>query len=354
MGNRARFTPSAVASLVLVAAALVAGCGGSSDGESSKAGGAKEAKLSIALGASTLLYSPVYIADIKGYFKEQGLQVKQSQVVASASMQALTGGSVQMAFIASQSYLLAKAKGIKGVAIQANNTGDVNGFLVASNKFMAEHHLSADSPLPQRLAALKGAKIGYTQAGAITEIHAKWILQQGGLKPDDAKLIQVGGGDATNAALKRGAIDMAFFTPPDVQVLTSEKVGQVLIDGMKEFPLLATQPYSVVVASPDWIKQNPDVTRRFTAALAKAIDYIRETPDAAAKDLQSKFPDVQENLLAEGLTAMAPTFSKGGLMTEPMWQNAISLGTQAKTLTGALNAGEGEIWTNEYNGHATS
>ena len=353
MGIRARFTPSAVAALVLAAAALVAGCGSSDDGSSTTAGGAKDAKLNVALGASTLLYSPVYVADIKGFFKEQRLQVKQSQVVASASMQALTGGSVQMAFIASQSYLLAKAKGVDGVAIQANNTGDVNGYLVASNKFMAEHHLTADSPLPQRLAALKGAKIGYTQAGAITEIHAKWILQQGGLKPDDAKLIQVGGGDATNAALKRGAIDMAFFTPPDVQLLQSEKTGQILIDGMKEFPLLATQPYSVVVAAPDWLKQNTDVTRRFTLALAKAIDYIRENPAAAAKDLQTKFPDVPENLLAEGLQAMAPTFSKGGLMTQPMWQNAISLGTQAKTLTGSLNPAEGDIWTNAYN-HAAS
>ena len=86
MGNRARLTPSVVAALVLVAAALVAGCGGSSSGDSSKSGGAKETKISVALGASTLLYSPVYIADIKGYFKDQGLQVKQSQVVAAASM----------------------------------------------------------------------------------------------------------------------------------------------------------------------------------------------------------------------------------------------------------------------------
>src|SRR5690606_29358083 len=134
--------------------------------------------------------------------------------------------------------------------------------------------------------------------------------------------------------------------------LVSEGEGDILIDGQKEFPLLATQPYSVVVANPKWVAENEDVTKRFTLAIAKAIDYIRETPEAAAKDLQSKFPDVPENLLTEGLVAMAPTFSQGGLMTEPMWQNAISLGTQAQTLEGDLDPAEGALWTNEHNGHA--
>lgn len=351
MSNRGR-----IATVVLVGAALIAGCGSddSPTSGSAKAGGGEVANVNIALGASTLLYSPVYIAEAKGYFDEQRLKVKQAQVVASASMQALTGGSVEFAFIASQSYLLAKAKGVDGVAIQANNTGDVNGYLVASKKFLQEKGLTADSPLDQRLAALKGAKIGYTQAGAITDIHARWILRQGGMQPSDATLVQVGGGDATNAALKRGSIDMAFFTPPDVQMLVSEGAGDVLIDGQKEFPLLSTQPYSVVVANPKWVAENADVTKRFTLAIAKAIDYIRESPEAAAKDLQSKFPDVPENLLQEGLVSMAPTFSQGGLMTEPMWQNAISLGTQAETLKGDLDAAEGALWTNEHNGHAAS
>src|ERR1700742_4122371 len=101
MNNRGR-----IATLVLGGARLIAGCG--SDDEpaagGAKAGGGETANLSIALGASTLLYSPVYIAETKGYFTEERLKVKQAQVVASASMQALTGGSVQMAFIASQSY----------------------------------------------------------------------------------------------------------------------------------------------------------------------------------------------------------------------------------------------------------
>lgn len=352
MGIRSIIPRPAALTAVLLAATLAAGCG-SSDGGSAKGGG-DGTKVSIALGASTLLYAPVYIAQAKGYFSKEHLQVNQSQVVASASMQALTGGSVQLAFIASQSYLVAKAKGVSAEAIQANNTGDVNGYLVASKKFMQSRGVSPTDPLQKRLAALKGAKIGYTLAGAITEIHAKWILQQGGLAPDAATLVQVGGGDATNAALKRGAIDMAFFTPPDVQTLVQDGTGEVLIDGMKEFPELASQPYSVVVASPSWLQENADTARRFTIAIGKAIDYIRSSPDAAAKDLQPKFPDVPQDLLAAGVKAMAPTFTPGGVMTEAMWQNAIKLGTEAKTLTGNLQASEGSLWTNKYNGHGSS
>lgn len=331
--------------------ALAAGCSsGTSSSGSGNSGSAGNVSLNVALGASTLLYAPVYIAAAKGYFTQQGLSVQQTQVVAAASVQALVSGSVQLAFVASESYLLDKEKNITPIAIQANNTGNTSAYLLVSNKWLAEKHVSPSDPLAKRLQALKGATIGYTAAGAISQINAEWMLKQAGLSVSDATLVQVGGGTAADAALERGSIDMTFDAPPDVQSLVSSGVASVLINGLQDFPLMASQPYSVVLAEPSWLKTHASTARKFTTAIAEAISFIDNHTAQAATLLQSKFPTVKSSLLLQGLQAMVPTYTPGGAMTQAMWQNAIVLGQQAGSLTGNLSPVEGQLWTNQYIG----
>lgn len=337
------------AAVAMVGCSSSPGTSGSTSATKSGSASGETVKLNVALGASTLLYAPVYIAASKGYFDEEGLSVTQQQVVASASIQALTSGSVQLAFVASASYLVAKQKGITPIAIQANNTGNVNAYLVASNKYLASKHISASDPLSKRLQALKGATIGYTTAGSISQINAEWLLKQAGLTTKDANLVQVGGGTAADAALERGSIDMTFNTPPDVQTLVASGQAAVLVDGLKEYPLMASQPYSVVLADPSWLKANTGTAKKFTAAIAKAIDFIDNDTAQAATLLQPKFPSVKAEQLLQGLQAMVPTYTTGGIMTKAMWQNAIQLGQEAGVLTGpSLSPEEGQLWTNQY------
>jgi NitT/TauT family transport system substrate-binding protein len=340
--------------VALAATAAIAGCSSSSStssgtGSSTSSASASLTKLNVALGASTLLYAPVYIAADEGYFTQEGLAVTQDQVVASASIQALTSGSVQLAFVASESYLLAKEKNISPIAIQANNTGNTGSYLIASTKYLASKHITASDPLSKREQAMKGATIGYTTAGAISQINAEWMLEQAGLPVKDANLVQVGGGTAADAALERGSIDMEFTAPPDVESLVASGDGVLLINAIKEFPLMASQPYSVVLADPSWLKTNASTATKFTTAIAKAISFINSNPAKAVTLLQAKFPTVKASVLQQGVTAMLPTYTQGGAMTEAMWQNAIQLGQEAGTLTGtALSPAEGQLWTNQY------
>lgn len=335
--------------VALAAAAAIAGCS-SSTGSSASPGSSSASltKLNVALGANTLLYAPVYIAADEGYFAQEGLSVTQDQVVASASIQALTGGSVQLALVASETYLLAKEKNISPIAIQANNTGNTGSYLIASAKYLAKKGITASDPLSVRMQAMKGATIGYTSAGAISQINAEWMLQQAGIPAADATLVQVGGGTAADAALERGSIDMTFTAPPDVESLVSSGVGVLLINSLKEFPLMASQPYSVVLADPSWLKANAATATKFTTAIAKAISFIDGNPAKAATVLQKQFPSVKPSDLQSGLGQMLPTYTQGGTMTQAMWQNAIQLGQQAGTLTGNLSAAEGQLWTNQY------
>lgn len=335
----------------LAAAAAIAGCSSSTSANSGSSPGSSSAsvtKLNVALGANTLLYAPVYIAADEGYFTQEGLSVTQQQVVASASIQALTSGSVQLALVASESYLLAKEKNITPIAIQANNTGNTGSYLVASAKYLAKKGITASDPLQVRMQAMKGATIGYTTAGAISQINAEWMLQQAGIPANGANLVQVGGGTAADAALERGSIDMEFTAPPDVESLVSSGAGVLLINAIKEFPLMASQPYSVVLADPSWLKANAGTATKFTTAIAKAISFIDSNPAKADALLQKQFPTVKASDLQQGLSEMLPTYTQGGTMTEAMWQNAIQLGEEAGTLTGKLSPAEGQLWTNQY------
>lgn len=200
---------------------------------------------------------------------------------------------------------------------------------------------------------MKGAKIGYTTAGSISQINAEWMLKQAGLSTKDATLVQVGGGSAASAAMQRGSIDMTLATPPDVQQLSAGGASVVLVNGLAEFPVMASQPYSVVLADPGWLKTNADIAKKFTAALAQGIAFINQDPVQASKLLQPRFPDVPADQLAAGLQSMVPTYTAGGVMTQSMWENAITMGQDAGVLGNKLSPAEGELWTNDYNGAVT-
>ncbi|MFV0462015.1 MAG: ABC transporter substrate-binding protein [Nostocoides sp.] len=305
--------------------------------------------LDVSLGAKTLIYAPVYLAQSEGYFKKQALTVNVVQVQASASIQALTGGSVDLALVASQTYIRAKLKGVDAIAIQATTAADANGFVLANKKWMDSKGVNPSSSLQDRLATLDGSTIGYTTAGAITQIHAQWLLRKAGLKPDAAKLIQVGVGNATSAAIERGDIDLGFFTPPEVQRLVADGKAEILINGLKEFSEFEDQPYSIVLATPKWLKDNPATATRFSRAIAEAIAYIQQDPKGAAAKLASTFPDVAPDQMEAAVDAMLPTFGEGGLMSKEMWDNAVNMAADTGHLDSKPDTAEGGLWTNEYN-----
>src|SRR5258708_11264058 len=125
----------------------------------------------------------------------------------------------------------------------------VTAEVVVAPSFLEKAGVKPGDPLQKRIAALKDATIGVAAVGGTQETAARWLAAKGGLDPKtDIKIAQVGGPPALQAALENKRIDAFVLSPPEGYLATKSGAGTILISLGDEFPLLANQPYLVLVA----------------------------------------------------------------------------------------------------------
>src|SRR5436190_9564821 len=119
-------------------------------------------KITIAVGGKSLFYYlPLTVAERKGYFKDEGLEVEIPDFAGGArALQALVGGSADMVSGAYEHTInmAAKKQPIKAVVLQAKYSSIA---LVMSKERAAKYKGAKD---------LKGLKIGVTAPGASTKL----------------------------------------------------------------------------------------------------------------------------------------------------------------------------------------
>ena len=152
-------------------------------------------KASVTLGVGgkpVLYYLPLTIAERKGFFKEEGLDVQIQDFAGGArALQALVGGSVDVVTGAYEHTIRMQAKGQDVRAV--TELGRFPGITVGVKKELAGE---IKSP-----ADFKGRKIGVTAPGSSTALVAQYAMVKAGLKPSDAAIIGVG---ATASAVAAG------------------------------------------------------------------------------------------------------------------------------------------------------
>src|SRR5882762_10413134 len=132
-------------------------------------------KITIAVGGKTLFYYlPLTVAERKGYFKDEGLEVEIPDFAGGAkALQALVGGSADMVSGAFEHTInmQAKKQPIKAVVLQASYSSIT--LLLPKDK-AAQYRSGKD---------LKGLKIGVTAPGSSTNMMVNNLLAKDGLRP---------------------------------------------------------------------------------------------------------------------------------------------------------------------------
>src|SRR6476646_10603113 len=163
-------------------------------GAAAQAADLEKSSIRLAVGGKTLVaYLPLTIAERRGYFTKEGLQVEISDFQGGAkALEALVGGSTDIVCGAYEHTLYMAAKGIsiKAIALQANSFG----LVVGVQKDKAASY--------QSLKDLKGMKIGVTGPGSASAIGLNMLLGKAGMTANDVSVIGVGGGAAAVAAVK--------------------------------------------------------------------------------------------------------------------------------------------------------
>ena len=130
-------------------------------------------------------------------------------------------------------------------------------------------------------ADIKGKKVGLPR-GSIAEFYFGRFLSLNGMSMRDVTLINLPWQHAADA-ISHGSVDAVVTEEPYVsEILKQHPHGTV------SWSVQSSQAvYVVLMCRNDWIKQHPDLVRRFLNSLSQAEGYIEQHP-AEAKDILRK------------------------------------------------------------------
>jgi len=243
-----------------------------------------------------------FIADKKGYFKEEGIDVAFIAFDSAAKMIAPLGaGQLDVGGGATSAGLYnAAARGIN-IKIVADKGSMPPGYGFMSQLVRKD---LIDSGKFKNFKDLKGLKVGISANGSGGSVVLHEALKKGGLKPKDVEQIFMGFPQMV-MALQNKAIDAGFMPEPNsTQAIQSGAAvrfaGGDVIDPNHQL--------AVVLYGDDFSKNNPEVARRFMRA------YIRATRDYndGLKDGRLAGANAEEiiNILVQSTEIKDPNFYK--------------------------------------------
>lgn len=226
-----------------------------------------------------------FIADKKGYFRDEGLAVNFTNFDTAAKMVAPLGaGQLDIGGGGPSAGLynaIARGVDIKIVA-EKGATPPGHGFqplmirsdLIASGRFKA-------------LKDLKGLKIAISAPGSGSSTTLNEAAKKGGISFKDVETVYLAFPDQV-LALTNKAIDGAFTTEPNA---TEEEKRGVGVRFMGDDVIYPNHQVAVVLYSGNFIKIKPDAAKRFVRAYVHAL---RDYNDALDKDGKLAGPQSDE------------------------------------------------------------
>ncbi len=236
-------------------------------------GGCKSEPEPIAFGTVMLEPSlPLFVADEKGFFTDNGLVVTfRIYDVGANAATGLVNHEVDMASPVAEYPFINKIFG--GTSVKAVASMDkVDYAFVIGRK---------DRGI-QQISDLKGKKIGVVR-GTILEFQLGRFLELNGIKPSEVTLVS-GSLAQGEAAIKSGEVDAVMTIPP-----FTVNIQQALGSNASLWPAQNSQPfYSLVLADGAWVNEHPKTLEKFLTAMRQAEEFIAGHPDEAKAILKQK------------------------------------------------------------------
>lgn len=268
--------------LALVFALVAAACGGGTEAGDQQGGGGQAAEEDHGplrlMHAVWVGYGPMYLAQAKGFFEEEGVEVeliKQNDF--KQQFTALAAGEIDgvlQVVDAAVSYY------IPGLEYQ---------MVAAFDDSLGGDGIGATTDI-QSIADLKGKSVGY-ETGATAEFFFNVMLERSGLTDEDINHIDMLGSDAGTALLS-GRVDAAVTYEPYLTEIRENEGTHVLSD-TREAPGLITD---ILIVRQDVIDERPEDVQGVVNAYFRALDYMEQ-------NLEESIP-----IMAEGV---------GGFLRDP-------------------------------------
>jgi NitT/TauT family transport system substrate-binding protein len=256
--------------------AVVSGCGllGGSEEKPTEAAAApgKVEKATITVGLLNILdVASVHVAQQKGYFKEEGLDLKIEIIQGGAmAIPGLINGSLDFTFGNWVSFFGAEAK---------EAAKSVDGLKLVSDGYQAKPEMflilgKSDSPIKSP-KDLEGKTIAINTFKNIAELTAKATLEANDVDPSKVTFKELPFPDM-EAAVQNGSVDAAFMVEPFISKAQRQS-GQIILLDAASGPT-ADIPIAGYATTGKFLKENPNTVAAFQRAMAKGQRDAADRP----------------------------------------------------------------------------
>lgn len=262
----------------------------------------------------SIFYLPSYIAIEKGYFKEEGLEVKMDTGWGTAKViPPFIGGQRDIVLLGpeSQVYIENSPSPDKSKIFCQLTAKD--GLLLLSRKKMA--------PSEFKWAMVKGKDYLDWTNGTTPQIDTLWVLKKHAINPqkDLANYITNVGSGNRDTAWIAGKGDFGTFFEPTASLIEREGKGQVVASIGNE---IGPMGFTVFMATDKYIAKNPKVVQGWCNAIQRAQNFVATAaPSDLAKLVKPHFMQLEYDLMLNsikryqglGVWAKDVTFSEQSL-----------------------------------------
>lgn len=265
----------------VMALGALSGCQTSKSEEKTK----KLTKVTLNEVTHSVFYAPQYVAIEKGYFKDEGIELKvDTGFGADKSMTALISGNADIGFMGPEASIYQYNEGNQYYAVNfAQLTQRAGNFLVSRKKIK---NFSWND--------VKGKELIGGRKGGMPQMILEYVLKKKNIDPKkDVKMVQNIDFANTSGAFSGGTGDFTVEFEPNATALEKQGAGYVVASLGVESGFV---PYTTYCAKKSYIKKNPKIIQGFTNAIKKGQEYVNShSPKEIAAVIGEQFPDVSKN-----------------------------------------------------------
>ncbi len=239
----------------------------------------------------SVFYAPQYVAINNGYFEENGMKIELSTGQgADAVMTAVLSGQCDIGFAGPEASIYVYNEGKEDYTqVFAQMTKRDGSLLISrtdTNNFSWQD--------------LKGKTVIPGRKGGVPYMTLEYVLKKNGINPQtDLTLDDSIKFDLMAGAFSSGDAEYVTLFEPTASLTEKEGKGYVVASVGEASGEI---PYTAYFAKKSYIENNEDTIQKFTNAIYKGQQYVKEhTSTEIAEVIQSFFPDTDIEQLANAV-----------------------------------------------------
>jgi NitT/TauT family transport system substrate-binding protein len=289
---------------------------------------AEAMKVNIGVASQCSCWLPLYVADAKGFFKEEGLDAK---------VITFSGGSQSMAAITSGDIQIVGGAGVRGITARSGGLDTLNILSETDGFYLQLMAVKGDL---KSIADLKGKTVA-VRPGALSDQFTRFLLKRAGIA-DQVQIVGTPTEQSEVALVQSKQVDAVMTNEPNATFYLAKDMAKPIInfnnlDELKSQGLGDLVPSHTLtyLAKESWLESgnHGDIARKFILAMRKSLDLIKSNPQVAI-DTWSKLGGVASGdnpkIIADSIKTSIGSFSKTGCSTKAGMDNlqklAVSLG----------------------------